>query len=230
MDKVKDKRPASAEKRVIDIDTDLKKVLDWDNKGYAFQYDFDRFQKFDDEVIKKLSHKNREGYFIAQGVARKLEEQEEERKSGFRRTEGPKIGSVGDKLELNLIGGSATGRTTVKDGRKDTHYCLKRAGELGEAVEAGYDFVDSSDPVKTPGMAQVAGSRRISSHGEDELVLMKIPEEKYQKHIHAVSDISSGKITGARKGFESEGQKRKKYHLEFWDKTKKKRVERENSA
>lgn len=215
-------RPANIEKKVISLDTDPQDVAGWDEEGVIFEYDFDSFLFLDDEKTKGLGHINKRNYFVAKSIAEKLLEQEEERREGTRRPKGePEISSVPDKVELNLIGGSATGRTKITGGRKDTHYCLKPPESLAECLDSGYSFVDSSDPVKTPGMTKVGGSRRISSHGEDELILMKIHEETFDKHIHAVSDLSKGKRESVRDGYHEEGKRlKKKYHLEYSDQTR----------
>ncbi len=215
-------RPANPKKQVVSLDTAPQDVAEWDEKGVIFEYDFEKFLFLDDENVNGLGHINKRNYFVAKSIAEKLVEQEQERREGTRRPKGePEIGSSKDKIKLNLIGGSATGRTKVTGGRENTHYCLKPPESLAESLDAGYSFVDNSDPVKTPGMTKVGGSRRISSHGEDELILMKIPEETYQKHIHAVSELSRGKRETVRDGYHEEGKRlKKKYHLEYSDETR----------
>lgn len=215
-------RPISSRVETIDVDTPLQNVLDWDQEGVRFQYDFERFLFLTDEQVGALSQFNREGYTIAKAVADKLISQQKEREEGLRRTDGPRIESAPDKLSLNLIGGSLGAKTRISGGKKDTHYCLKRDDELAEAADAGYAFVKDDDPVKTPGMANIAGTRRISRHGQVESVLMKIPKERYDQHVQAVADIGYGKAEEAREGFHEEGRKlKKKYHLEFTDRTRK---------
>lgn len=215
-------RPLSPNTRIIDVDTPVQKLLKWDEAGDRFQWDFEKFPELDPDTLLKLGKFNREGYTISKQVADKLKQQAKEVEEGRRRAGGPRIESVPDRLELNLIGGSASGRTRIKGGRPGTHYCLKREDELEEAMDAGYDFVDGSDPVKTPGMTKVGGTRRIARHGVVESVLMKIPEKRYQDHLQAIADISVHGLEAQRDGFHKEGEKlNKKYHLEYSDDTKK---------
>lgn len=222
--KTKMDRPLSAETRLIDLDTPVENILKWDAKGDRFQFDFERFLELDADTLGSLSKFNRDGYVIAKGVADKLKEREKEREEGLGPTEGLEF-TERDELELNLLGGSASGRTRLSGGRAETHYCLKRVDEIEEAISAGYDFVDGEDPVKTPGMTKVGGTRRISRHGQDESVLMKIPKERYEKHIEAVSEIGRGQVEGARDDYHEAGREfKKKYHLEFSDNTKRVRA------
>jgi len=212
-------RPISADTRIIDLDTPVQKLLEWDKAGARFQWDFERFPYLTGETLTRLGKFNRDGYSIAKGIADKLKEQQKEREEGLRRTEGPRIESPRDKLELDILGGSASGKTRVEGGLPGTHYCSKRPDEIDECLDAGYVFVGEDDPVKTPGMSRVGNTRRIARHGEPESFLMKVPEEKYQKHIHAVADM--GKGDKARAGYNKEGRKlKKKYSLEFSDTTK----------
>ena len=216
-------RPANPEKKVISLDTSPQSIAKWDLDGIIFEFDFEKFLDLSDEMVAALGHINKRNYFVAKTIADKLKEQEKEREEGIRGPAGELevVGAGKDKLKFNLIGGTATSKTQVSGGRKNTHYCLKPPEQLSEALDAGYSFVDSSDPVKTPGMTKVAGTRRISSHGEDELILMKIPEERYQEHIHAVSELSKGARVGSRDGFKKEGAKlKKKFHLEYSDQTR----------
>lgn len=224
-------RPVVADVQTVDVDTPVQTLLQWDKDGVRLQWDFERFPELEDEVLKKLSNFNATGYSMSKGVADKLKRQEEERKEGHRRPKGePAIESVGSDRSLDIIGGSAVGRTRVSGGRKDTHYCLKRTDELEESIDAGYDFVDSSDPVKTPGMTKVGGTRRIARHGEPEMFLMKIPKERYERHNEAMADIGYGNVDKARDGFHKEGAKlKKKYHLEYWDNTRR-RVKDQSSG
>ena len=214
-------RPLSPDVQVIDLDTPVQKLLEWDKNGSRFQWDFEKFPELDPDTLAELGQFNREGYLISKGVADKLKKQADEVESGLRRKDGPRIESVPDRLDLNIIGGSAAGRTHITGGRKDTHYCLKREDELEESIDAGYDFVDSSDPVKTPGMTKVGGTRRIARHGQTEMVLMKIPKERYDKHIQAIADISVGQVEKQRDGFHEEARRLKKtHHIEYSDDTK----------
>ena len=215
-------RRLTGEKKIISLDTDPQAVAQWDLDGIIFEYDFDNFLELPDKVVAALGHANTASYFISKTIADKLKEQEKEREEGVRRgKDEPRISAGKETSSLNLIGGTATSRTEVSGGRPNTHYCLKLPEQISEALDAGYSLVDASDPVKTPGMTKVGGSRRISRHGEDELVLLKIPEERYQEHIHAVSALSKGARESVRDGFKKEGAKLKKtYHLEFSDDTR----------
>ncbi len=222
-------RPINIEKKVISLDTSPESIAKWDLEGIIFEFDFEEFLDLSDEMVAALGHINKRNYFVAKTIADKLKEQEKEREEGERGPVGELevVGAKKDKLEFNLIGGTATAKTQVTGGRKETHYCLKLPEQLSESLDAGYSFVDSSDPVKTPGMTKVAGTRRISSHGEDELILMKIPEKRYQEHIHAVSELSKGAREESRDGFKKEGAKlKKKYHLEYSDQS---RIVRDNT-
>ena len=220
--KKKPDRPQTGKKEVITLDTDPQTISKLDQEGVISDYAYESFLELSDEIVSGLGRVNRDSYYIAKAVSDQLLKQQKEREEGIRRPEGsPQITDVSDRIEERIIGGTATKKTEVYGGRPNTHYCLKPPDELAACIQAGYSFVDSSDPVKTPGMTSVAGSRRISRHGEDELVLLKIPEETYQSHIHAVSSLSKGNREQVRDGFKNEGKRlRKTHHLEYSDETR----------
>ena len=187
--------------KVVGVDTPDQTILKWDKEGARIYWDFENFKVLPDGFLSQLSSLNRGGYLIAKQAADHMAKQEAERETGHRARGRRPVSSPEDRLDNSMIGGNAALRTAVLGGRPNTHYCLQRIEDVEACKDIGYDIVDGSDPVRTPGMTKVGGSRRISRNGKDEMILMKVPKERYDRHLQGIYDESTS--VGARKRDES---------------------------
>jgi hypothetical protein len=176
----------SITEREILLDTTVSQIVNWDKAGDRLVFDYEKLRLLPDEVVQELHHENKTAYIVAKSVNDTVRRHEAERAAGER-------GPIGSTVEVIApLGGSATGRLRLKQKDPKFHYCFKRTDEINDCLDEGYQIVNGDDPVKSPGARGPSGTRRISHHGEDELILLKIPESRYQGHLQAVSQISQG--------------------------------------
>jgi len=158
---------AKRSKISITLDTSPEDVVELDSKGFElfFEHDVGRFKELPEETVRELGYENRVSYGIARGVWLALKKEEVNGPTPGLQILPPKAASAGRRLEIM---GQKTG----------THYCWKRPDELVQAGMNGYKIVQG-DGVQT--FAERGdGTHRVGAFGQDELVLMQIPQEKFE--------------------------------------------------
>lgn len=188
---------ASLENIVVSLDMKDEDVIKYDTLGNRLQFEVEpgRFKVLKDETIQELSKGNRTNYFVAKQLAEKLAKEEKEKEEGVRDP---------DHSPLRILGRRPKGATRVegtKDWHRKWHPCWKRMDEASDAISDGYSIIHESEPVKTPGANAVGGTRRITKSGQDELIAMKIPNERYEEHLKAVGEESRRMRSSARDDF-----------------------------
>ena len=161
------KPPVAKKSKIsITVDTEPKDVVELDQKGFLliFDHEVERFRELPDEVVQELGYENRVNYGVARGVFLAL------KKDGDRPFHGieilpPMAASAGRRLEVTGLG-------------PGMHACWKRPDELVQAGMLGYKIVQGGG-VQT--FAQKGdGTHRVGAFGKDELILMEIPQEKFE--------------------------------------------------
>jgi hypothetical protein len=186
----------TSEIREITLDNSFEDVVRWNKEGYRLRFSYEKFLELSDEVEKELFRENAQDYFFAKGLWKQVEDQ---KKRGVR----PEPGSP----KIEILGGSASGRVAFKNKQPGMHYSAKRPDEIYEALEAGYQPCDSSDPVRF-GDSGAGGIKAIHNRkGEKELIAVKISEERFQNHLKAVGEESRQRIRSQNDSFKNEGKK-----------------------
>ena len=196
-EKVEIKGP-NLESKTIGVDTSEEDVIKYDTLGHRLQFEVDpgRFRKLSDDAVKGLSKGNRTNYFVSLQLAEKLEEHEKDEKEGFVNPDKhPPLRILGrrPKGALNVAGSKAW--------EAKWHPCWKRMDEAAESIEEGYSVIHADEDVKTPGASIIGGTRRITKGGVDELIALKIPNERFQEHLKAVGEESRRRRSSAREDF-----------------------------
>ena len=199
----KSKTETPAERKVLKVNLSHtpEEVLQAEENGYVLRFNEESFLDLGSKA-EKLSHKNKEAYFVTKGLHIALLKQ--------RSKDGPTAGLT----IIDPLGGKAKNKLTVlqkgngrskdvsygyrdSDG-KEWHFCWKRPDEIGEAEEEGYITVGSEEKdIVTRGATSASSTRVIKrKDGTDDLVLMKIPMATVKQHSQAIA-FESTKRSGA---------------------------------
>lgn len=161
------KNSNSSNKPIIDIDTKISIMLQYDQEGKMLTFDTDpgKFKELGRETLRELSNENRLRYSQAKEINKLLNEEAEEDQSWK------------DEIKIDEQYASPTERLSVKNGTKGYSYYNAAPGNIGKYQKLGYHIVPDSDPASI-GMS---GSKKIGTLGRDELVLMRTTEENKKK-------------------------------------------------
>lgn len=161
-----EERPKKS-KILITLDTSVEDVIRLDSEGYQLLFSAEpgNLPVLDEDQTRELGYENRVSYGIALALSKEAEKKKDQPKPSFDEIKAPLAASAGRRLEV--IGAP-----------KGWHYCWKRTDEIHEAGLAGYTL--AGDEVQTYA-TRVGTSHRISALGRDELILMKIPQEQFEK-------------------------------------------------
>ena len=165
----------------VGIDTDPKTVIELDSAGYtlSFACEVGKFLQLEDAVVHELGYENRVAYGIAQGLWKNLVKDKDR--------------PVGSIEVLPPLAASAGRRLEVTGAPKGWHYVWVRPDEIQARAGVGYSMAGSE--VQT--LYWDGSVHKVGAFGQSELVLMKIPVEKYE---------ASEKENGARSRSRIEGQ------------------------
>jgi len=167
------------EKITITIDDDPEEVIRLSNEGNFLEFDdsVESFLPLDNETISELKKDDRERYFLAYGSWKYNYENSDPTPSDV---------SISGRLA------SATARMRVEGKDPNKHYAWKRPDELREAGYEGYK-VARGDTLRSFG-GSPSSVHRISSMGDDELILMEIPKKTREAQRRAVGEKSRRRV------------------------------------
>ena len=159
--------PKAARSKVgVGLDMSMEDVIELDSKGFALQFSSEvgAFRELDEETERALGYENRVNYGVARGMWLAL-------KKDVGRPEG--------RLEIMPPLAASAGRRLDVDGQEPGwHYCWKRPDELSQAGMAGYSLVQGGSEKTFAEKGD--GTHKVGAFGQTELVLMKIPQEKFE--------------------------------------------------
>jgi len=179
---VEPKKPSSPSKVVtIDIDTPMEKVVELDNNGVELEFDHhpEKFLRLPSDVTRELSYNNKQRYFVSKGMA----EETLDLSAYDQRMFKPEPGRA-----------MATDRLEVLNKDPNFHYCWKRPDELQHCKMDGYVIADDRQLGTFHG--DVGSARTVGADGKTELVLMKLPKEKYQQQRAANKELNQRRKAG----------------------------------
>ena len=164
---------------IITIDTDVKDIVKLDSEGVSLSFESSpgKFKHLSEDVLGLLSKMNVSSYWVSYGLMRKEQDQ---------------IYST-DGIKISPRDATATHRTNVTitdpDWGKKWHLCWKRPDQLQKAKSDGYQVVAKTDPVA--GFARnPSGLITVGVAGDDELVLMKVPQDIFLAIKRSISNES----------------------------------------
>lgn len=180
----KTKEPNVSKTIEISIDNSPEDVIKYNNDGVKllFAHEKGRFLRLPSEVARDLSHDNKQRYFVSKGMHEETLSFDHYDQRKF----PPRPGFA-----------TATDRLEVRNQDPSKHYCWKRPDELRQAQMEGYRV--ANDPSLDTFGSETGTSRTVGEQGQDELVLMEIPNEKREQQRAANRD----KDHQRRKGVES---------------------------
>jgi hypothetical protein len=183
------------ENQAIDVDllTPADDVLLWDKEGATLRFNPEpgSFIGLKEEFVRQLSQAGRLAYSIAKSANIELEREAE----GRRATSTP---GLDIQYSPTLGQGSASRRVRIDGKEEGMHYYWAGTWERHDRVAEGYKVV-GRDEVRTAS-ATPSNSHQLMRNGQPEHILLKIPEERFQAHLKAVSDRSTLGISGNEEG------------------------------
>jgi hypothetical protein len=185
----------NSQRKKVTIDTSIDAVIEWDKEGKTLDFSIESFLRLPEEVIDTMSRANAIQYHVARTWA----EREEEARKSRPPEGGPRIEVLGavDPFESKM-----RDKISAFEGQKEWHYAAIRPDEVPGFKERGYQVVPEDDPVKTHGAVQSGGSRVLKwRDGKDDLVWMRVKEDLYRQHIHAISRKSREKSRQIKEDF-----------------------------
>ena len=177
--------------------TTNKEIVDYDTKGFDLFFDYEDFRELPSKVVDKLSGINVVRYMNEYNLwVRKLKREAHEKKYG--KAAGIRV--------LEPLGRSALDRLKVRGLPKGLHYFWPLAEQVEEYKRYGYTVVDKRFEEVVAGDGETPSGARVikKPDGNDEHVLMVIPEERYKAHVEAMSERSVGKKKVAHEELQEE--------------------------
>ncbi len=180
----------------ISLDNSVEDVLQWNEEGFRLRFDYRRMLILPDEAVSELYKENRTDYKFAHDLWKEVERQ---KKEGSRKDP--------NDPRIEVLGGSASGRVRIEGKQEGMHYSAQRAEDVFSLMRQGYQVCDSSDPA-TFGDGTAGGVKCTHArNGDKELVLVKIPKERYEAHLKAVGEASRKRCRATRDPLKSEGKR-----------------------
>lgn len=147
----------------VSATTPIEVVSRKDNEGVVLVFSEDDFQELPVKVVESLSRTNKERYFLTLGAFRYLAEKR-------------KFAGLPD-LGIVAAGASATQQLDVDGKDPSMHYVWKRPDELQKCLRDGYVTCTEEEVVTfSPRGSSI---HTVGVMGNTELILMKIPQERY---------------------------------------------------
>lgn len=179
-------------KVVVSGELSQEEVMELDGQGAELLFDPDDFRVLDDDGVNALRFVNARNYFMNFELFQAVKRNKAR-------------GKLPDVQVLRSLSGNALDTLSLDKKDPRWHYCYKRPDEVDSCVNSfGYSVV-SEDKKVDP----VVGNRKVNSDkpGVPELVLLKIPTERFNEHLMAVGEESARRATAAKDTFkEKAGQ------------------------
>lgn len=178
-----------------------------DGRGEILKWkDPAKFVPMPEEAFRSMRKENRTAYAVNEGLWRAL-------------LKSPGEGVYGELDIIEVMTDNPKGRMSMAEKPRDAHVFYPTLEQARSALAAGYKYVDVRDSKFKPSIpggkvpAELVGDSEggveaANRHyvynretGKPEHVAMWIPEERYQRHIHAVAAKSRKRI-GEANGFD----------------------------
>jgi hypothetical protein len=174
----------------ITLDNTWEEVVSCDKEGKKLLFNdaVGRFFELSPIQVRELSHDNRQRYFLAEGAAK------------FNKHEA-RIAPIAD-IAVSGRFASPAARLEVTNKTPGRHYTWKRTDEVANYKRDGYE-VATEDGLGTADSVP-SGVRKVTAHGEDELVLMSIPQELEDARVRAKLERNRRLEQGQEKELESQ--------------------------
>lgn len=175
-------------RKLITVDNTPEEVLSYNKEGYLLSFEDEpgKFLVLESKVLAELSDRNRTSYMLSEGFhARRVRE--------ARNPE--EFATPGLKVNPRLA--TATDRLRVEGGDPDKHYCWKRPDELQQAAYDGYQIARGENLKTFMGKGKM--THKVGAMGQDELVLMEVPQELHEARMKMNEDKSKSRIASVEK-------------------------------
>ena len=173
---------------VVNVDSTVEEVLDYDKKGFLIDFDVDNFLELSEEDTRQLSHANARNYFVAEGTVKERERVPERNPRKMYKEDW-------EAFLRSPLEGRTRERMQIRE-RRGWHQCWKSPAERSAALDVGYKLVRKPTkeqkekgykPGEEKGETLILGARE-----EPELFAMEVRQELYEQHLLAMSYQSTG--------------------------------------
>lgn len=172
---------AKKPKRVVaQMDTDPSDIVQWVKDGAEVIFMSDDLPRLGDEVLDELP-------------LRVVKEYKEARK----KAEAAVLAGIQD---IETLSGNASNKVKLRE-RRGWHQTWKRPDELEDALNKGYVRIREGKKGEKPGKESGSIKTIKKGQGEVELIAMEVSQERYERHIQAMSRKSRDAYKGNKQGF-----------------------------
>ncbi len=164
-------------------------ILDADKAGKKLVFDILDFPTLGEGVVRALSPNNRAAYIMDMRNSNAAERKLQEGKTPFR----DRLAQIEMDDPLHI---TKSRKTSVEGKRDGWTYSFKSPQEFEKYRKAGFVAVKPSDEEVIPYGEKMSGDRIgiRNSAGEIDLIAMRVPTDKLQKHREAVGKASDARL------------------------------------
>lgn len=175
----------------IKASVDDQELIEYGEKGRNLKFDFEDFRELSGDVLDELNHLSLTSYFTNRALFVKAQRKAKD-EGEYGKSDGV----------IEVLGQAAGSRLRIDGLPKGLHGCWKLPEEVGDCKRQGYVTVDGRFAGVRAGDPTASGGHEIKKKdGKPSLILMAIPEDRYQDHIHGVSRISRKRVKGVAAKF-----------------------------
>lgn len=162
------------------VDTEPSEVVEWLAEGHDVLFDEDALPKYSDEELEEFPYK----------VVKRYKEAREQ-------VEKRVLSGISD---IETLSGNASTKLMLRK-RRGFHQTWKRPDEIEDAKRKGYIEVREAKGDEKPGYEKGPIIKIMKGQGEEELIAMEINQERYDRHIKAMTAKSRKAYMSNKEGF-----------------------------
>lgn len=171
-----------AKKVVVGSDDDINTILEWVHEGTEVLFDKDDLPVLTEQELSELPYKAVKQY--------KSERAEKEK------------AAITGISEIETLSGNASTKLRLRK-RRGWHQTWKRPDEFESAKEKGYvEIREKKGEEEKPGYERGPVIKIHKAPGEVELIAMEVSQERYDRHVQAVSQRSQAAYKNNKAGFQ----------------------------
>jgi hypothetical protein len=170
-----------AKKVVASADNSIDELLEWVKEGTEVLFESDDLPPLTDQELDRLPF----------GTVKRY-------KGEQKKKEGSALSGIS---EIETLSGNASTKLTLRK-RRGWHQCWKRPDQFEDAKEKGYVEIREQKKVdEKPGYESGPVKKIMKGQGEIELIAMEVSQERYDRHVQAISRRSQASYRNNKIGF-----------------------------
>lgn len=171
-----------AKKVVVGSEDDISTILEWVNEGVEVLFDKDDLPVLVEEELAELPYKAVKQYKSERSAKEKA--------------------ALKGISEIETLSGNASTKLVLRE-RRGWHQTWKRPDQFEDAKNKGYvEIREKKDEGEKPGYEKGPVMKIHKGPGEVELIAMEVSQERYDKHVLAISQRSQAAYKNNKAGFQ----------------------------